>query len=88
MYQKLLTHFNVFNNNVVIPKSEIPQTSLQHDEGEWLGNDDDPLQGFPWRGGSEADTVGIYLWSQAFITTLDNGQEVAVLLMDTQVNSN
>ncbi|XP_013390421.1 atlastin-2 [Lingula anatina] len=51
---------------------------------EWLGDDNSPLEGFSWRGGSERDTTGILLWSEAFVSRLPNGQEVAVLLMDTQ----
>lgn len=51
---------------------------------DWLGNRDVPLQGFPWRGGSERDTTGILVWSEVFPITLTNGEEVVVLLMDTQ----
>ncbi|XP_013190963.1 atlastin [Amyelois transitella] len=50
----------------------------------WLGAVDEPLKGFPWRGGSERDTTGLHLWSQPFKATLDNGEKVVVLLMDTQ----
>ncbi|XP_022821572.1 atlastin-2-like [Spodoptera litura] len=53
--------------------------------GAWLGNEDEPLQGFHWRGGSERNTTGIHLWSEPIITTLEaTGEKVAVLLMDTQ----
>ncbi|CAL8082920.1 unnamed protein product [Calicophoron daubneyi] len=51
---------------------------------DWLGNPNTPLNGFPWRGGSERFTTGILLWSNPFIITLPSGEEVAVLLMDTQ----
>ncbi|KAG7272744.1 hypothetical protein CRUP_031068 [Coryphaenoides rupestris] len=40
---------------------------------DWLGEAEEPLTGFSWRGGSERETTGIQIWS-----------EVAVLLMDTQ----
>ncbi|KAL5008598.1 hypothetical protein ScPMuIL_014179 [Solemya velum] len=50
----------------------------------WLGDDESPLEGFTWRGGSERDTTGILLWSEPFLCKLPNGQEVVVLLMDTQ----
>lgn len=53
-------------------------------EGDWLGNTEAPLTGFSWRGGSERDTTGILMWSEPFVYKLDNGKEVAVLLMDTQ----
>ncbi|XP_049878161.1 atlastin-like [Pectinophora gossypiella] len=52
--------------------------------GEWIGTETDPLTGFSWRGGSERDTTGLLLWSQPFKATLDNGEKVVILLMDTQ----
>lgn len=45
--------------------------------GEWLGGEDDPLEGFSWRGGSERDTTGILMWSQIFKATLDDGEKVS-----------
>ncbi|XP_035016938.1 atlastin-3 [Hippoglossus stenolepis] len=50
----------------------------------WLGEDDEPLTGFSWRGGSEPETTGIQLWSEVFLIPKSDGTEVAVLLMDTQ----
>ncbi|GLH06419.1 Atlastin [Gryllus bimaculatus] len=50
----------------------------------WIGDDDTPLDGFSWKGGSERDTSGILIWSEPFIRTLPSGEQVAVLLMDTQ----
>lgn len=58
---------------------------LSNDRTNWLGDPEIPLKGFPWRGGSERDTVGILLWSEPFFMTLPSGEEVVVLLMDTQV---
>ncbi|XP_022821574.1 atlastin-like [Spodoptera litura] len=52
--------------------------------GNWLGTEDEPLQGFHWRGGDDRDTTGINLWSKPIISTLPTGEKVAVLLMDTQ----
>ena len=49
----------------------------------WLEDLNAPLEGFPWRGGSERDTTGILLWSEPFLVQTSNG-EVAVILMDTQ----
>lgn len=51
---------------------------------EWLGAEDTPLTGFSWRGGCERDTTGILFWSEVFIVALPYGEQVAVLLMDTQ----
>ncbi|XP_028171836.1 atlastin isoform X3 [Ostrinia furnacalis] len=52
--------------------------------GDWLGGDEEPLQGFSWRGGSERDTTGILMWSEIFKATLDSGEKVAIILLDTQ----
>ena len=61
---------------------------LQSDCGsrpDWIGRQSsDPLKGFSWRGGSKRDTTGIVMWSEPFIIKKTNGEEVAVLLMDTQ----
>ncbi|XP_021191929.3 atlastin isoform X2 [Helicoverpa armigera] len=51
---------------------------------DWLGGDEEPLRGFNWRGGSERDTTGILMWSEIFKATLDNGEKVAIVLLDTQ----
>ncbi|XP_060071840.1 atlastin-2-like [Ylistrum balloti] len=51
---------------------------------DWLGGDDAPLTGFSWRGGSERETTGILMWSEPFICEIPSGEQVAVLLMDTQ----
>ncbi|CAE7717138.1 ATL2 [Symbiodinium sp. CCMP2592] len=40
-------------------------------------------EGFRFKGGMDACTEGIWVWSEPFLRQL-NGQEVAVLLMDTQ----
>ncbi|KAM8939233.1 atlastin-3 [Pelodytes ibericus] len=50
----------------------------------WLGEDDQPLTGFSWKGGSEPDTTGIQIWSEVFTMRKPDGKEVAVVLMDTQ----
>ncbi len=39
---------------------------------------------FQWRAGKERTTTGIWMWSEPFIRRVANGEEVAVLLMDTQ----
>ncbi|XP_039283438.1 atlastin, partial [Nilaparvata lugens] len=51
---------------------------------DWMGSDEEPLTGFSWRGGSERDTTGILMWSEVFLTTLKDGEKVAVILLDTQ----
>nr|XP_039252494.1 atlastin-3-like [Styela clava]XP_039252495.1 atlastin-3-like [Styela clava]XP_039252497.1 atlastin-3-like [Styela clava] len=50
----------------------------------WLGSVTEPLQdGFEWKGGMNACTNGILIWNQIF-TVKKNGEDVAVMLMDTQ----
>jgi atlastin len=51
---------------------------------DWIGDGMTPLKGFSWRGGSERDTTGILMWSEPFVVKLDNGSDVAIVLMDTQ----
>lgn len=51
---------------------------------DWLGDTEAPLEGFDWRGGSERHTMGIYVWNEVFLVETSGGQELAVLLMDTQ----
>ncbi|CAG7730627.1 unnamed protein product [Allacma fusca] len=53
-------------------------------KGDWLGSDDVPLEGFTWRGGAERDTTGILFWSEVFKVITPSGEEIAVLLVDTQ----
>ena len=42
----------------------------------WLGDENVPLEGFSWQGGSEADTTGILMWSEVFCTILPNKEKV------------
>ncbi|XP_059480337.1 atlastin isoform X2 [Neocloeon triangulifer] len=51
---------------------------------DWLGEEESPLDGFSWRGGSERDTTGILMWSEVFLVDLPSGEKVAVILVDTQ----
>lgn len=51
---------------------------------DWMGPENEPLTGFSWRGGCERDTTGILLWSNVFLSKMPNGEEVAILLLDTQ----
>uniref|UniRef100_A0A131XEE8 Putative guanylate-binding protein n=1 Tax=Hyalomma excavatum TaxID=257692 RepID=A0A131XEE8_9ACAR len=50
----------------------------------WKEDMDAPLRGFEWRPGSTRETTGILLWNEVFLVTNSKGEEVAVLLMDTQ----
>ncbi|MEQ2223038.1 Atlastin-3, partial [Ilyodon furcidens] len=44
-------------------------------DNNWLGQDDDILTGFSWRGGSEPETTGIQLWSKVFTVQKSDGTE-------------
>ncbi|PNI83334.1 ATL1 isoform 7, partial [Pan troglodytes] len=33
---------------------------------DWVGDYNEPLTGFSWRGGSERETTGIQIWSEIF----------------------
>uniref|UniRef100_A0A183C8M9 GB1/RHD3-type G domain-containing protein n=1 Tax=Globodera pallida TaxID=36090 RepID=A0A183C8M9_GLOPA len=61
------------------------RTAPSNDEAvtDWL-KVDPKLEGFSWRGGDDRDTNGILLWPEPFLLEDRNGEEVAVLLMDTQ----
>ncbi|CAI6343620.1 unnamed protein product [Macrosiphum euphorbiae] len=58
--------------------------NLINEDAHWIGSDDKPLDGFSWRGGSDRDTTGILMWSEVFKATLDDGEKVAIVLLDTQ----
>jgi atlastin len=51
---------------------------------DWLGKEDEKLVGFTWRGGSERETIGIYMWSDIFTYDFPNDDKVAIILLDTQ----
>lgn len=55
-----------------------------NDKSNWLGDPNEPLTGFHWRGGADRDTTGIYMWSEPFLVALPSGEEVAVIFLDTQ----
>uniref|UniRef100_A0A8C6NWS9 Atlastin GTPase 1 n=1 Tax=Nothobranchius furzeri TaxID=105023 RepID=A0A8C6NWS9_NOTFU len=38
-----------------------------HASDVWLGDANEPLTGFSWRGGSERETTGIQIWSEVFL---------------------
>eukprot|EP00927_Polykrikos_kofoidii_P040697 TRINITY_DN34742_c0_g1_i1.p1 TRINITY_DN34742_c0_g1~~TRINITY_DN34742_c0_g1_i1.p1 ORF type:complete len:593 (+),score=119.80 TRINITY_DN34742_c0_g1_i1:85-1863(+) len=54
------------------------------DQGDCIeGNTDECTGGFRFKGGMDACTEGVWIWSEPFMRTL-NGKQVAVILMDTQ----
>ncbi|CDQ89031.1 unnamed protein product [Oncorhynchus mykiss] len=43
---------------------------------EWLGEAEEPLTGFSWRGGSERETTGIQIWSEVFLVDKPDGRKM------------
>jgi atlastin len=48
-----------------------------------MGQPDEPLKGFSWRGGVKRDTFGIIAWSDIFLHERDE-EKLAIVLIDTQ----
>nr|XP_039255813.1 golgin subfamily A member 6-like protein 22 [Styela clava] len=54
-------------------------------DSSWIGSDDTTNCGFVWKQGKDQMTIGIEIWNEVFYVPQPNGgQELAVLLMDTQ----
>lgn len=45
---------------------------------------DEFMSGFKWSRGSKRETTGIWMWSKPFTFTNKNGNEMAILIFDTQ----
>ncbi|CAO1441148.1 unnamed protein product [Diamesa tonsa] len=59
------------NNTISAPKS-------------WMRDQDEPLTGFSWKGGSVRNTAGIMIWNDVFIHESPSGEKLAIVLVDTQ----
>lgn len=51
---------------------------------DWMPDREAPLEGFPWRGGSDRQTTGIWMWPEVFVVTRTGGQKIGVIFLDTQ----
>lgn len=62
------------------------QQYKKHDVTDWIGENetDSALVGFNWRSGRKPETNGIWMWSEIFTHDFDNGEKVAIILLDTQ----
>lgn len=49
-----------------------------------MGNKRDPLIGFQWKSSTERVTNGILMWSDIFIYDTQEGEKLAIVLIDTQ----
>lgn len=57
---------------------------VQHNPGQWLGKDDDPLIGFEWRGDIDPVTQGLCIWPEVFLHESQSGEQYAIVVTDTQ----
>lgn len=57
-----------------------------HDVSDWIGENtsNSELQGFKWRAGRKRETLGIWMWSDIFTHDYENGEKIAIILLDTQ----
>lgn len=54
----------------------------KHDLSEWIGEHVE--QGFSWRTGKKHHTIGIWMWSEIFTHDFENGERIAIIVIDTQ----
>ncbi|NP_001427651.1 atlastin-3 isoform 9 [Homo sapiens] len=47
----------------------------------WLGDPEEPLTGFSWRGGSDPETTGIQIWSEVFTVEKPGGKKTLMFLV-------
>lgn len=57
---------------------------LESQTPDWLKKNDEVPRRFSWEGGPETVTRGIWAWSEVFVMKNSLGEEIAVLLLDTQ----
>ncbi|XP_055319310.1 atlastin-like [Sitodiplosis mosellana] len=56
-----------------------------HDVSDWLGEQSrGNMRGFKWRAGRKRETTGIWMWSEIFTHDSENGEKIAIILLDTQ----
>lgn len=67
---------------IIIPKFQYNV----HDVSNWLGENENSssLDGFKWRSGQKPETTGIWMWDEIFTYDFENGEKVAIILLDTQ----
>lgn len=66
------------------PSINNPENKLE-DKENWMGDEDQPLNGFSWKSDTVRHTNGCVFWSDVFLHTMDEtGAKVAIVLMDTQ----
>lgn len=77
-----------FHNSKDAPQliSESSDDDSDDADNKWYHkfNTLDASQGFHWRGGSDRNTTGIWMWSQPFFVKESSDEPLALLLVDTQ----
>ena len=58
----------------------------RHDITDWIGEHQNgsELNGFKWRAGRRLETAGIWMWSEIFTHDAEDGEKIAIILLDTQ----
>lgn len=59
----------------------------KHNVTDWIGENStetNELCGFKWRGGKRPATTGILMWSDIFTHDYEDGNRIAIILLDTQ----
>jgi hypothetical protein len=50
---------------------------------DWIGDQNKAMKGFSWKSGIERHTTGINMWADAFLHTKEDGEKLAIFIMDT-----
>lgn len=50
----------------------------------WICDENEKLTGFSWRAGVRRDTTGITFWSDVFLHDAENGDKLAIIIVDSQ----
>ncbi|KAK1152930.1 RING finger protein 112-like [Acipenser oxyrinchus oxyrinchus] len=58
--------------------------NLECEDDSWMREDEEVLNGFEWRTGDDSITKGIWIWSKPFFMKLNEGERIAVFLVDTE----
>ena len=65
-------------------KSVSSKTNQNRNLSEWMGDREEPLNGFSFKGGSSRDTTGMIFWSDVFLYDDVFEDKIAIVVMDTQ----
>jgi atlastin len=57
---------------------------IEGKESNWMDDEEQPLTGFKWDRQEDGLTKGIFFWPKPFIIKRTNGEEIAILLADTE----